>query len=250
MRALYCNSECKQSKMNSTLHSLLKVDNVTQANDTATIATAFASDNLPTATAFLIDKLANLSANHAYDNMDEEPQSWLYQSLKTLTNVMTLYFTPILAVVGTIGNILSVIVFFGTKLKKLSSSYYLAFLAIFDTGFLWCNFIQWLNFFNVNFYARNGFCQLFTWLSNACSVLSVWLVVAFTIERFVAVLYPLKRQTLCTVRRARSIICYLVVFNAINSAPLIMLASSEYSPVYKNHLICVMNRNYGVSKLL
>lgn len=230
-----------------TLHSLLTANNGTQADDTTTIVAALAGDNLPNATAFLFDRIANMSSTAAYDNADEEPQTWLYQSLKTLTNVMNLYFTPFLAVAGTIGNILSVLVFFGTKLKKLSSSYYLAFLAIFDTGFLWCNFIQWMNFLHINFYARNGFCQLFTWLSNACSVLSVWLVVAFTIERFVAVLYPLKRPTLCTVRRARCIICYLVVFNAINSAPLIVLASSEYSSVYKNHLICVMNRTYGVS---
>lgn len=111
-----------------------------------------------------------------------EPQSGLFKFLTLLAEVMTVYFTPIITIAGTIGNVLSVLVFFCTKLKKLSSSYYLAALGVSDTGFLWCNFIQWLGFLNIHLYKRDGFCQLFTWLSNACSVLSVWLVVAFTLE--------------------------------------------------------------------
>lgn len=128
-----------------------------------------------------------------------EPQSILYKYLRLLCEVMTVYFTPVITIAGTVGNVLSVMVFFCTKLKKLSSSYYLGFLAFFDTGFLWCNFTQWLGILGIHLYNSDGFCQLFTWLSNACSVLSVWFVVAFTMERFVAVMYPLKRPTLCTV---------------------------------------------------
>lgn len=130
-----------------------------------------------------------------------EPQSILYKYLRLLCEVMTVYFTPVITIAGTVGNVLSVMVFFCTKLKKLSSSYYLGFLAFFDTGFLWCNFTQWLGILGIQLYNSDGFCQLFTWLSNACSVLSVWFVVAFTMERFVAVMYPLKRPTLCTVSR-------------------------------------------------
>lgn len=219
-------------------------NNVSQANEAAD-AFSLVGDNF-NATEFLLDIVANVTTE-SYDFSTTEPQSTLYRGLKMFASVMNIYFMPVITIAGTIGNILSVLVFFGTKLKKLSSSYYLAFLAIFDTGFLWCNFIQWMNFLNINLYERNGFCQLFTWLSNACSVLSVWLVVAFTIERFVAVLYPLKRPTLCTVRRARCIIFYLVVFNAITSSPLILVASSEYSSNLKNHLECMVHRSYGVS---
>lgn len=70
-----------------------------------------------------------------------EPPTLVYQTLKSVAIFLSIYFTPAITVVGTIGNILSVVVFMRTKLKKLSSSYYLAFLAIFDTGFLWCYFI-------------------------------------------------------------------------------------------------------------
>lgn len=175
-----------------------------------------------------------------------EPQSILYKYLKLLCEVMTVYFTPIITIAGTIGNVLSVMVFFCTKLKKLSSSYYLAFLAFFDTGFLWCNFTQWLSFLDIHLYKRDGFCQLFTWLSNACSVLSVWFVVAFTMERFVAVMYPLKRPTICTVRRARCIVFYLVLFNAINSSPLLLFATSKHSNKSSSQLECAVDHFYEV----
>lgn len=81
-----------------------------------------------------------------------EPPTIVYQTLKSIAIFLSIYFTPAITVVGTIGNILSVVVFMRTKLKKLSSSYYLAFLAIFDTGFLWCYFVSVLN--QWNFHAK------------------------------------------------------------------------------------------------
>lgn len=87
----------------------------------------------------------------------DEPTSVVYTSMKSTAFYLTKYFLPVITIAGTIGNVLSVVVFLRTKLKKLSSSYYLAFLAIFDTGFLWCSFLQWLNFFKL-MYTNGTFC--------------------------------------------------------------------------------------------
>lgn len=171
--------------------------------------------------------------------------SVIYQNFEYFTSMLNVYVTPFIIVGGTMGNILSVMVFLRTKLKKLSSSYYLACLTIFDTGFLWCSFIEWLNVIHIDlFKKKNGFCQLFTWLSNSCSVLSVWLVVAFTIERFVAVMYPLRRQYTQTVRRARFIVCILMIFNAISSAPLLLFTTTKTTP---ENTLCDVDQKYAVS---
>ena len=46
-------------------------------------------------------------------------------------------------------------------------------------------------------------------------VQTAWLVAAFTFERLIVVRYPLKRHQICTVRRAKVIICCLTVVVAI-----------------------------------
>lgn len=71
-----------------------------------------------------------------------------------------LYYTPALIILGCIGNILSVFVFFSTKLCKHSSSYYLSALAFSDTGFLVAQFITWLNLVDIPIFKKSGFCQM------------------------------------------------------------------------------------------
>lgn len=72
----------------------------------------------------------------ATDVTNTEPLTVAYEYSKKFAMFLSLYFIPVITVFGTVGNILSVMVFLRTKLKKLSSSYYLAALAIFDTGYL------------------------------------------------------------------------------------------------------------------
>lgn len=142
---------------------------------------------------------------------------------------INLYYTPLLSVTGSIGNIISVFVFFRTRLRKLSSSYYLSALCISDTGFLILNFLLWLSLLDIHIYNENYYCQAFTFLSSFCSALSVWFVVAFTIERFIAVMYPLKRQTMCTVKRAKSVLIGLIIVSIVHSFPLLILSAPRIS---------------------
>lgn len=67
-----------------------------------------------------------------------------------INDFLVMYYTPVLVCLGCIGNVLSVFVFFRTKLKKLSSSYYLSALAVSDTIFLLSLLIVWLNFHGVS----------------------------------------------------------------------------------------------------
>ncbi|XP_055704123.1 pyrokinin-1 receptor isoform X2 [Phlebotomus papatasi] len=160
-----------------------------------------------------------------------------------ISDFLITYYTPILVFTGSIGNMLSILVFCKTKLRKLSSSYYLAALGVSDTLFLVGLFISWLNFVDVNLTNRNFFCQSFIYLSGLCSFLSVWFVVAFTVERFIAVLYPLKRQTMCTVKRAKIVLCGLTVLGCIHSAPFILFSSPQFSERL-NATICDVREEY------
>jgi hypothetical protein len=131
-------------------------------------------------------------------------------------DIFHLYYIPFIIFIGILGNILSCIVFLSTHLKMRSSSYYLAALASADLGFLATLFMVWLsNNDGVQLFNKNGWCQCVVYISSVSSFLSVWLIVAFTVERFIAVQYPLHRPHMCTVARAKMIVLSLTLFSLI-----------------------------------
>lgn len=154
--------------------------------------------------------------------------------------------TPTIIGIGCAGNILSVLVFFHTNLRKQSSSYYLAALGISDTGFLLLTFINWFSLYDISqIYHQSVYCELFTYLSSVFSCMSVWFVVGFTVERFIAVQYPLKRPTLCSVSRAKFVLVVITLIASIINVPLFWFAVSiENGPM--NKTVCGMNDLFRV----
>lgn len=84
------------------------------------------------------------------------------------------YLTPVIIAVGLFGNLLSFFVFVCTHVKRLSSSVYLAALAVADTGFLVQLFVVWLGYVRVFLFHQQVWCQAFVYLTYVCSFLSVW----------------------------------------------------------------------------
>ena len=126
---------------------------------------------------------------------------------------MDIYVVPMVALVGVLGNMLSFTVFLCTFMRRLSSSIYLAALALADLGFLVCVLVSWTVNVGLDIYAQNGWCQTFIYLTYVSSFLSVWYVVSFTTERYIVVHFPLRRQDLCTTRRAKYVVSALAVFS-------------------------------------
>ncbi|XP_068082966.1 thyrotropin-releasing hormone receptor-like [Anabrus simplex] len=128
-----------------------------------------------------------------------------------------LYYIPVIILIGLVGNFLSCVVFLNTHLKMRSSSYYLAALASADFGFLAALLLVWLNNnVGIEVFNREGWCQALVYVSSVCSSLSAWLIVAFTVERFIAVQYPLHRPHMCTVARAKAIVIALCVVGLLS----------------------------------
>ncbi|XP_036339968.1 cysteinyl leukotriene receptor 1-like [Rhagoletis pomonella] len=167
----------------------------------------------------------------------------MLDTFEILGIMLNYYYVPVLVCTGSLGNILCVCVFIKTKLRKLSSSFYLAALAVSDSCFLLGLFMQWLNFVDIDIYNRDFFCQFFTFFSNLACFCSAWFVVAFTVERFIAVGYPLKRQTMCTVRRAKIVIVALTVWGSVHCTPYWISSKPLYSPKLDT-VLCDMNPEY------
>ena len=134
-----------------------------------------------------------------------------YPTLRFLVLRLNHYLIPVIILLGIVGNLFSLMVFLGTYMRRRSVSVYLAALAISDTSFLVTLTVTWLEYVHINVFHTNGWCQLVIYLSYCSSFLSVWFVVSFTVERYIAVCHPLKRPEMCTTERARHVVVWLTV---------------------------------------
>ncbi|XP_033745871.1 thyrotropin-releasing hormone receptor-like [Pecten maximus] len=152
----------------------------------------------------------NGSLDTSYDEQDEEGN----EALQTFVIYANRYLLPIIIVTGFLGNTISFFVFIFSRLKRISTSVYLAALSISDTGFLFCVGFGWLDAMGIHFFHNNGICQIVVYMTFVFSFTSVWYVNAFTMEMYVAVFHPSKGAKVCKPRFARRAVIILTTFAA------------------------------------
>ncbi|XP_045170790.2 somatostatin receptor type 2-like [Mercenaria mercenaria] len=110
------------------------------------------------------------------------------------------YGTSTIVIVGVCLNILSFIVLTRKSMRKTTSNLYLAFLAVYDTCSLTFNFMIGVirgnsETANKSFQDNEALCTFHGVVVELFNLLSVWVIVAFTVERFLMVKFPLKART-------------------------------------------------------
>ena len=133
-------------------------------------------------------------------------------------------------VVGFIGNLMVIVVVSRTKTMHTPTNCYLVSLAVAD-----CILLLSAAFPTVFEY----FLMISQWIwgSVGCSTMiflqylginaSSLSITAFTVERYIAICHPMKAQTMCTVSRAKRIICCLWVFGVLYCSPWLGLTVTE-----------------------
>ena len=148
---------------------------------------------------------------------------------------------PIIVFPGILGNTLALTVFLWTHLKLQSSSIYLAFLNMADTGFLISLLPNWSTWFGSNLIRQNGWCQMTIFSSYTFSLLSIWAVVSISIERYIVVFYPWLRHRYCSRRCTVYVVCVLVFLACLSNCYLFwMLESFEFQGIW----ICLPRQNH------
>ena len=120
---------------------------------------------------------------------------------------------------GTAGNVTSMAVLVRPRMRGKSVYLFLLLLAVADTAVLYVSTFQtWLGRVTGRslISASDASCRAFMFLILMSQHLAAWIVVLVTVDRFVAVWFPLKATSWCTVRRAcvASVVCtaLLVVY--------------------------------------
>ena len=122
-----------------------------------------------------------------------------------LRHLLLLYVPPILLIIGTIGNLFSFAVLMMPSMRRMSTYLYLAALSVTDTLVLFVGLLRlWVG-------ALQGYdirdrvewvCKSTNVLGYTVSDYSVWLIIAMTVERYVAVCHPLRAAAFCNRSRA------------------------------------------------
>lgn len=180
----------------------MTMESSTAAADFDRMAIVTTSDN---ETMFLNDTINENSTN---------AEVFIEQKIE---NVLMKYVLPIVILVGTIGNVLSFVVLLRSRMRSTSVYFYLMVLAAADTMVLYVSAFKTWIFLLTGFEllnASNEACKIVFFLLLVSFHLAAWIIVLITLDRFIAVWFPLKATTMCVLSRARAatIILILTVF--------------------------------------
>jgi len=141
-------------------------------------------------------------------------------------------------ILGTLLNILSILVFLRRDMIKFSSFCYFAALNIVNTAYLFVTMIRSIseNNFNSDIRLLSLFaCKIHVFLTYFLSHLSSLLLCAISVERTLNVLFLVKAKELCTPRIALRVIISLIIFNILQSGHFLVFESGYKEVIIINN---------------
>ena len=154
------------------------------------------------------------------------PKPRIQISRKIMTEI-SIYATTLIVFTGLIGNLLSLKVFFSTKVPRTSSRTYLIALTICDCIFLAAHFIddtckQIVDYFELEFPInitdqKLSMCRGFALVRSTCRAASPWIIVAFTLERFLVVTHPQESNIISKPLLAKRFVYFILLVSFLIS---------------------------------
>ena len=133
-------------------------------------------------------------------------------------------------IVGSIGNILIVLVMMRPSMRTNSASCYFTALALTDIGHLLSaipsDLMGWNPFGTGDSYSTNT-CILPLFFRRVFGGTNLWILVALEVNRLIAVKTPLKAKQLCSVRRAIVVSAFIFILHLLKISPILWMRGEE-----------------------
>ena len=135
----------------------------------------------------------------------------------TVENHIWIYTSPIILIFGICTNILTIIVMRRPRMRGTSTSIYLSMLAVGDVTVVvvgltpeWLHQIDLVHVWDLHPWV----CRVEMYLYYTSIDFAIWVLMAFSCDRFIAVCFPLKKNKYCTPKRA--LLACGIIFLAAN----------------------------------
>jgi hypothetical protein len=167
---------------------------------------------------------------------------------------ITLTLSPFFLLIGTVGNLMSLIILLQLSREVISTCLYLAVLSIMDLlvlytrcGNQWLMSITELDISTMLMMSSPSICKVYPFVFNFIFHMMRWLVVSTAIEGVIATKYPDKVNRLCTTSKAEAVMLLLTVLLICINIHFFWsfeLAPTDQGPMsYMHSVICTFTRH-------
>uniref|UniRef100_A0A8C5LZR0 G-protein coupled receptors family 1 profile domain-containing protein n=1 Tax=Leptobrachium leishanense TaxID=445787 RepID=A0A8C5LZR0_9ANUR len=138
----------------------------------------------------------------------------------------------IVMITGIIGNTITILIVGRYKEMKTTTNLYLSSMAVSDMVILLCFPFDLYRIWKSRPWVLGGFlCQFINFISESCTYSTILHITALSIERYLAICFPLKAKVFVTKRRVKMVIAFLWVFasSALHDVEYLMEFMYRYS---------------------
>ncbi|XP_056418053.1 motilin receptor [Hyla sarda] len=127
----------------------------------------------------------------------------------------------VIMVAGLIGNTITILIIKRYKEMNTTTNFYLSSMAVSDMVILLCLPFDLYRLWRSIPWIFGGFlCKFLCFISEACTYATILHITALSIERYLAICFPLKAKVCITKRRVKMVIVLLWVIALLSAAPL------------------------------
>ncbi|XP_058470608.1 growth hormone secretagogue receptor a isoform X1 [Solea solea] len=153
-----------------------------------------------------------------------------YYSIPLLT-VITVACT-LLFLVGMTGNVMTILVVSKYRDMRTTTNLYLCSMAVSDLLIFLCMPLDLYRMWRYRPWRfGDALCKLFQFVSESCTYSTILSITALSVERYLAICFPLRAKALVTKRRVRALILLLWTVSLLSAGPVFAMVGVERDSV-------------------
>ncbi|KAK5857688.1 hypothetical protein PBY51_010915 [Eleginops maclovinus] len=168
---------------------------------------------------------------NATSNADQPPLN--YYSIPLLTAI-TIACT-LLFLVGVTGNVMTILVVSKYRDMRTTTNLYLCSMAVSDLLIFFCMPLDLYRMWRYRPWRFGAaLCKLFQFVSESCTYSTILSITALSVERYLAICFPLRAKAMVTKRRVRALILFLWTVSLMSAGPVFVMVGVERDRMWPN----------------